>query len=368
MVSSDKKYMKRALSLARKGIGRTSPNPAVGCVIVKNGVIVGEGWHKRVGGHHAEIHALEMSGAQARGANVYVTLEPCSHTGKTPPCSEALIRAGVKRVVAGMLDPNPLVSGGGLAALKQAGIETVCGICEEECRSVNLPFIKHVTTGVPYVTYKCAMTMDGYIATTTGESRWISCEESRKYVHRMRSRMDAVMVGVDTIIADNPLLTVRHVRGKDPLRVIVDTRLRTPVSVNVLNGELSSRTIIATAESDPGVHLPYLKQGVTIVVCDEDDGRVSMKDLLQKLGAMGVQSILLEGGSRLAGSMLQLGMIDELVFFMAPKIIGSNGFSPFTLQEITSMAQAVRLNFTDVSRIGSDIVVTARPERVCSPD
>lgn len=368
MISTDKKYMKLALSLARKGIGRTSPNPAVGCVIVKNGVIVGEGWHKRAGGHHAEIHALEMAGAQARGADVYVTLEPCSHTGKTPPCSDALIRAGVSRVVAGMLDPNPLVSGGGLAALKLAGIETVCGICEEECRAVNLPFIKHVTTGVPYVTYKCAMTMDGYIATTTGESRWISCEESRKYVHRMRSRMDAVMVGVDTIIADNPLLTVRHVRGRNPLRVIVDTRLRTPESVNVLNGQLSSRTIIATAEGDPGVHLPYLKQGVTIVVCDEDDGRVSMKDLLQKLGAMGVQSILLEGGSRLAGSMLQLGMIDELVFFMAPKIIGSNGFSPFTLQEITSMAQAVRLNFTDVSRIGSDIIVTARPEHACSPD
>lgn len=367
MPATDTKYMKRALTLARKGIGKTSPNPAVGCVIVKNGVIVGEGWHKKAGGPHAEIHALEMAGENARGGDVYVTLEPCCHTGKTPPCSEALIKAGVKRVVAGMCDPNPQVSGGGLDALKQAGIKIVCGVLESDCRAINLPFIKQVTTGMPYVTYKCAMTLDGNIATITGESRWISGEESRKYVHRMRAQMDAVMVGVDTVIADNPQLTVRHVRGKNPLRVIVDTRLRTPESVNVLNGELSAKTIIATTESNPRVHARYLTQGVTIVVCEEDDGRVSMKDLLQKLGALGVQSILLEGGSRLAGDMLQHGLIDELVFFVAPKIIGNNGFAPFTLQGITSMTQALKLEFTDVRRIGEDIVITARPEGSCSP-
>ena len=368
MVSTDTRYMKRALTLARKGVGRTSPNPAVGCVIVKDGAVIGEGWHRKAGEAHAEINALAMAGAEARGADVYVTLEPCSHTGKTPPCSEALIRAGVRRVAAGMLDPNPLVSGGGLAALNRAGIETSCGICEDDCRAINLPFIKHITTGIPYVTYKCAMTLDGNIATITGESRWISCEESRKYVHRMRSRMDAVMVGVDTIIADNPQLTVRHVRGKDPLRVIVDTRLRTPESVSVLNGKLSTRTVIATTEINPRVHLRYLKQGATIIVCEEYDGRVSMEDLLQKLGAMGVQSILLEGGSRLAGSMLQSGLIDELVIFIAPKVIGSNGFAPFTMQGITSMSQAIKLDFTTVCRSGSDIVVTARPERSCLPD
>lgn len=368
MTATDEKYMKRALTLARKGIGRTSPNPAVGCVIVKDGVVIGEGWHKKAGEPHAEINALAMAGAGARGADVYVTLEPCNHTGKTPPCSKALIRAGVKRVVAGMLDPNPLVSGGGLAALKLAGIETSCGVLEDDCRAINLPFIKHITTGIPYVTYKCAMTLDGNIATVTGESRWISCEESRKYVHRMRARMDAVMVGVDTIIADNPQLTVRHVRGKNPLRVIVDTRLRTPESVNVLNGELSSKTVIATTETNPRVHLRYLRQGATVLVCNEYDGRVSMEDLLQKMGSMGVQSILLEGGSHLAGSMLQSGMIDELVIFIAPKVIGSNGFAPFTLQGITRMAQAIKLEFTNVCRSGADIVVTARPERLCSPD
>ena len=368
-MNSDVKYMKRALTLAKKGVGKTTPNPAVGCVIVKDGIIIGEGWHKKAGEPHAETNALAMAGDLARGADVYVTLEPCCHSGKTPPCSEALIRAGVSRVVAGMSDPNPQVNGGGLHALQLAGIETQCGVLEDECRAINQAFIKHISTGIPFVTYKCAMTLDGNIATLTGESRWISCDESRKYVHRMRSQMDAIMVGVDTVIADNPLLTVRHIRGKNPLRVIVDTRLRTPESVNVLNGQLSSKTIIATTESNPRVHLRYLQQGATILVCDEFDGRVCMKDLLKKLGEMGVQSILLEGGSRLAGNMLQLGMIDELVFFVAPKVIGSNGFAPFTLMGgITSMAQAIRLEFTDVCRIGSDIVVTARPERICSPD
>jgi len=367
MTTTDTRYMKRALMLARKGIGKTSPNPAVGCVILKNGVVIGEGWHRKAGGPHAEIHALEMAGDAARGADVYVTLEPCCHTGKTPPCSDALIKAGVRRVVAGMGDPNPLVNGGGLAALKRAGIETACGVLEDECREINLPFIKHATTGMPYVTYKCAMTLDGNIATVTGESRWISCEASRKLVHRMRANMDAVMVGVDTVIADNPQLTVRHVRGKNPLRIIVDTRLRTPESVIVLSGPHSSKTIIATTESNPRVHRRYLKQGAAIVVCNEFDGRVSMTDLLPKLGAMGVQSILLEGGSRLAGNMLQHGLIDELAFFVAPKIIGNNGFAPFTLQDITSMDQAIKLVFTDVKRCGVDFIIHARPEMPCSP-
>jgi diaminohydroxyphosphoribosylaminopyrimidine deaminase/5-amino-6-(5-phosphoribosylamino)uracil reductase len=359
--------MKRALTLARKGIGRTSPNPAVGCVIVKNGVVIGEGWHRKAGEPHAEIHALEMAGEAAKGSDVYVTLEPCCHTGKTPPCCDALIKAGVKRVITGMTDPNPQVGGRGLAALERAGIVTACGMLEESCRAINLPFIKQITTGLPYVTYKSAMTLDGNIATITGESRWISCEESRKDVHRMRSKMDAVMVGVDTVIADNPQLTVRHVRGRNPLRIIVDTRLRTPESVVVLSGPHSTKTIIATTESNPKVHMRYLKQGATIVVCDEFDGRVSMKDLLQKLGAMGIQSILLEGGSRLAGDMLQHGLIDELVFFVAPKIIGNNGFAPFTLQDITSMDKAIRLVFTDMQRSGTDLIIYARPEGPCLP-
>jgi diaminohydroxyphosphoribosylaminopyrimidine deaminase/5-amino-6-(5-phosphoribosylamino)uracil reductase len=365
--ATDITYMKRALTLARKGIGRTSPNPAVGCVIVKDGAVIAEGWHHRAGSPHAEIHALNMAGAAARGADVYVTLEPCCHTGATPPCSDALIRAGVKRVVAGMRDPNPRVSGGGLAALKQAGIETSCGLLADACGAINLPFIKHITTGLPYVTYKCAMTLDGKIASVTGESRWISCEESRKYVHRMRARSDAVMVGVDTILADNPQLTVRHVKGRNPVRIIVDSRLRTPTSVDILSGPLARKTIIATVQKDLAVHRRYLQNGASVLVCKALGGRVDLDDLLKKLGKLGIQSILLEGGSRLAGDALTRGLIDECVFFYAPKVIGSDGFSPFAITGITDMDHSVAFSDLNVRRIGTDILVTARPEGSCLP-
>lgn len=361
----DKKHMKRALTLARKGLGHTSPNPAVGCVIVKNGVIVGEGWHKKAGSNHAEINALEVAGDKAHGADVYVTLEPCCHTGKTPPCTNALISAGVKRVIAGMSDPNPLVAGKGLQSLSNAGIETECGCLEKECHALNRPFIKHVQTGLPYVIYKCAMTLDGKIASATGESRWISGEQSRKLVHKMRAQYDAVMVGVDTILADNPQLTVRHVKGRDPIRIIVDSTLRTPESVTVLGNELAKNTIIATTEENPRIHLRYLQSGVKILVCNSNAKRVDLHDLFAKLGAMGIQSILLEGGSRLAGDALNNGLIDECVFFYAPKVIGSDGFSPFAITGITSMTESIQFSNLDVCTMGNDIVLTAFPEKKC---
>jgi diaminohydroxyphosphoribosylaminopyrimidine deaminase/5-amino-6-(5-phosphoribosylamino)uracil reductase len=365
--TTDIKFMKRALTLARKGIGKTSPNPSVGCVIVKNGAVIGEGWHRKAGSPHAEVHALNMAADAAGGADVYVTLEPCCHTGATPPCTEALIKAGVRRVVAGMRDPDPRVSGGGLAALNQAGIETGCGVLESDCRTINLPFIKLSTTGLPYVTYKCAMTLDGKIASITGESRWISCEESRKYVHRMRSHNDAIMVGVDTILADNPQLTVRHVKGRSPLRIIVDSSLRTPTSVEILSGLLARNTIIACTEEDVGIHQRYLRNGATVLVCNALEGRVDLRDLLEKLGRRGVQSILLEGGSRLAGDALARGLIDECVFFYAPKVIGSDGFSPFTITGITDMSHSLAFTDLRVRRIGADLVVNARPEGPCLP-
>ena len=368
MTSTDIKYMRRALTLARKGVGKTAPNPAVGCVIVKDDRIIGEGWHRLAGGPHAEVHALEKAGEAARGADVYVTLEPCCHTGKTSPCVDTLIRAGVGRVVAGMIDPNPKVSGKGLKTLADAGIETISGVLEHECRAINRPFIKHVTTGLPFVTYKCAMTLDGNIATATGESRWISCEQSRRYAHRMRAARDAIMVGVDTIIADNPQLTVRHVKGRNPTRVIVDTHLRTPESVGVIDGSSTNMTIIATTVSDPGAHLRYTQQGATILVCEELDRRVSISDLLLKLGRTGIQSILLEGGSRLAGDMLKHSLIDEFVFFVAPKILGSDGFAPFALHGITRIDDAVKLHFGHVAHIGQDLIIHAYPGRpACSP-
>lgn len=368
MTPTDVKHMRRALALARKGVGKTSPNPAVGCVIVNNGTVVGEGWHKRAGGPHAEVHALNMAGNAAWGADVYVTLEPCSHTGKTPPCCDALIGAGVKRVVAGMSDPNPRVNGSGFKALEEAGITTTSGVLEDECRALNRSFIKHVTTGLPFVTFKCAMTLDGNIATVTGESRWISGEKSRQLVHRMRAANDAIMVGVDTIIADNPQLNVRHVKGDDPLRVIVDSRLRTPESVAVLDGGSARKTVIATIEGNTDVHRRYTRQGANIIVCEEYDGRVSMPDLLKRLGGMGIQSILLEGGSRLAGDMLKQSLIDEYVVFIAPKILGSDGFAPFALLGITSMDNSFKLKFGQIAHIGQDVVIHAYPEKApCSP-
>jgi diaminohydroxyphosphoribosylaminopyrimidine deaminase/5-amino-6-(5-phosphoribosylamino)uracil reductase len=368
MISADTTYMKRALALAKKGLGKTHPNPAVGCVIVRDGAVVGEGWHKRAGGHHAEIHALETAGSKARGADVYVTLEPCSHTGKTPPCSDALIRSGVKRVIAGMGDPNPRVNGGGLLALQQAGIETLCGVLEKECRSINRPFLKFITTGQPYVTYKCAMTLDGKTASVTGDSRWISCLASRRVVHRMRANSNAIMVGVGTILSDNPLLTVRHVKGPDPLRIIVDSTLRTPESVAVLTGKMAGGTMIATTETNPKIHARILKSGARILVCSAENGRVDLRDLWNKLGGLGIQSLLLEGGSQLAGEALRLGLIDQCVFFYAPKVVGSDGFSPFAIAGVTEMARSIKFNDLSMRRVGTDIMVTASPENVCSLD
>jgi len=367
MTNNDERYMKRALTLARKGIGLTAPNPAVGCVIVKDDRVIGEGWHKKAGSPHAEVNALAMAGQAARGADVYVTLEPCCHTGQTPPCSDALIGAGVKRVIAGSADPNPQVNGGGLKALELAGIETVCGLLGDECRAINRHFFKHVTSGYPFVTYKCAMTLDGKIATVTGDSRWISSEESRKQVHRMRARYDAVMVGVDTIIADDPQLTVRHVRGRNPLRIIVDTNMRTPTSVGVLSDTMAKKTIIATTETNPRVHRRYQQSGATVLVCRKLNGKVDLNDLWKQLGSLGIQSILLEGGSRLAAEALMHGLIDECIFFYSPKVIGSDGFSPFAFTGMTQMKQALPFTDIEVRRIGSDILVTARPEKPCLP-
>lgn len=362
----DKKFMRRALTLARKGVGKTAPNPAVGCVIVRDGRVVGEGWHTKAGTPHAEIHALAQAGRLAQGADLYVTLEPCNHHGKTPPCTEAILQAGIKRVVAGMVDPNPIVSGTGIERLRSAGVQVEVGLLEPECRELNKGFIKYVTTAMPYLLYKSAMTLDGNIATVTGHSRWVSGEASRKYVHRLRATCDAVMVGVDTILADNPQLNVRHVRGRSPLRVIVDTRMRTPESVSVLTGPLAKKTIIATCETNPKVHLRYQKQGATVVVCDEFDGRVDMRDLLRKLGERGVRTILLEGGSRLAGDALKNGLIDECIFFYAPKIVG-NGFAPFALSGIATMDEAIMMQVRKVTMSGPDIVVYATPEATCLP-
>jgi diaminohydroxyphosphoribosylaminopyrimidine deaminase/5-amino-6-(5-phosphoribosylamino)uracil reductase len=362
------KMMKRALTLARRGVGRTSPNPAVGCVVVRNNEVIGEGWHRKAGTPHAEVHALRMAGDAARGADVFVTLEPCAHYGKTPPCSEALIRAGVARVFVGMKDPNPLVSGRGMAALRSAGIDVECGVLERKCREVNEPFIKHVTTGLPFVILKSAMTLDGKTATRTGDSKWVTNEESRRYVHRLRSMVDAVMVGVGTVIADDPQLTCRMgVRGPDPLRVIVDSRLRTPATAALFSMKSPAKTLLATLEPYSSRGGELAEAGAEILGCRESGGRVDLTDLLRKLGARGVQSVLLEGGREMVGAALRAGIIDKFLLFYAPKLlVAEDGFGLCCGTGPDRMADAFKLRDVSVKRFGEDILVTGYPERKCS--
>lgn len=357
--------MKRALLLARRGVGKTSPNPAVGCVVVLNNEIVGEGWHRKAGTPHAEVHALRMAGERSRGADVFVTLEPCAHYGKTPPCTEALIRAGVARVFVGMTDPNPLVSGRGMAALRDAGIDVEGGIMEEECRMVNEPFIKHVTTGLPFVILKSAMTLDGKTATATGDSKWVTNEKSRRYVHRLRAMVDAVMVGVGTVLADDPQLTCRMgVRGRDPLRVIVDSRLRTPPSAALFAVKSPAKTLIACLHPDSPRASALAEAGAEMLACRESDGRVDLEDLVRKLGARGVQSVLLEGGRELVGTALRTGIIDKYLLFYAPKILGAeDGFGLCAGAGPERMSDALRVRDVTVTRFDGDILVKGYPER-----
>lgn len=357
--------MKRALLLARRGVGKTSPNPAVGCVVVCNDAIVGEGWHRKAGTPHAEVHALRMAGERARGADVFVTLEPCAHYGKTPPCTDALIRAGVRRVFVGMTDPNPLVSGRGMASLRAAGIEVECGIMEAHCRMLNEPFIKHVSTGVPFVTLKSAMTLDGKTATASGDSKWVTNEKSRRYVHRLRATVDAVMVGVGTVLADDPQLTCRMgVRGRDPLRVIVDSRLRTPPTAALFTMKSPAKTLIACVQPDLPQARTLVDAGAEIVPCRESGGRVDLKDLVRELGRRGIQSVLLEGGRELAGTALREGIIDKYLLFYAPKILGGDdGFGLCAGSGPLLMSEAVRLRDVTVAKFGGDILVKGYPER-----
>lgn len=362
------KNMKRAIALAAKGVGKTRPNPAVGCVIVQGGEIVGEGWHKQAGSPHAEVHALQQAGNKACGADVYVTLEPCAHFGKTPPCADALVNAGVGRVFVGLVDPNPKVCGKGIERLVGAGIAVTTGLLERDCRRLIEPFIKHVTTGLPFVILKSALTLDGRTATASGDARWITSEQSRRYVHQLRSRVDAIMVGVGTVLADDPQLTSRLPRGgRDPLRVIVDSNLRTPATAQVLQLQSAAKTVIATTvqgEADIG---QFTSQGAEIIHCRAQGGRVDLMDLLQKLGAMGVQSVLLEGGAELAGAALRLGIIDKVLLFYAPKLVGGDGPGLFAGQGVARMVDALLLKDLQVKRLGADILLEGYLESPCLP-
>ena len=321
--ASDVAYMRRALRLAKDGVGYVSPNPLVGCVIVNQGEVVGQGYHQRFGGPHAEVHALQDAGPRASGASLYVTLEPCCHTGKTPPCVEAIIAAGIGRVVIALRDPNPLVAGGGLARLHEAGIPANLGVCEAEARQLNEAFLKYVTTQRPFVTLKCAMTLDGKIATKTGASQWITGPKARQYVHQMRHAADAIVVGIGTVLHDDPLLTTRLLdrQGINPLRVIVDSTLRLPLDAQVVRVTPERRTLVATTERASETHGRLLhERGVEIVrLPSYDDGRVDLEALWHDLGTRGMASVLVEG---IVDQLFQVVQLRTVVPTHAVELIG----------------------------------------------
>ncbi len=356
----DKEYLRRALKLARKGLGKTSPNPVVGAVIVKEDRIIGQGYHHQFGGNHAEVNAFQSASESTNGATLYVTLEPCCYHGKTPPCVDAIIRNKIGRVVIGTLDPNPRVNGKGVEILKRHGIETEVGVLEAECRNLNAAHFKYMTTGLPLVTLKFAQTLDGRIATATGDSQWISSEKFRRLAHQLRATSDAVMVGIDTVLADDPRLTVRLVKGKNPTRIILDTRLRIPLDARVVRDGKTAPTIIATtSHADEKKSSRLNEMGIEVLVVREDDaGEIDLRHLLRLLGERGVSSLLVEGGAGVITSLLHQNLADRMVVAVAPKITGK-GIEAVGELKICELGQAIKLSFRRIYRLGEDLVIEA---------
>lgn len=357
----DIEYMRRAMELAERGVGFTNPNPMVGAVIVKGGKVIGEGWHERCGEWHAERNAFKNCTVPAEGATMYVTLEPCCHYGKTPPCTEAIIEHGIARVVVGMEDPNPLVAGKGIALLREAGIEVVCGVEEEALREQNRVFLKYISTKLPWVAMKTAMTLDGKIATRTGDSKWITGAEAQAYVHELRHRFMAILVGIGTAVADDPLLNCRiEGRGvRQPIRVVVDSNARLSLDSQLVKTAGEYRTIVAHTRFAPEERVKALREtGVEMLLCKEKEGLVDVRNLLELLGQSGIDSILLEGGGSLNYTFLAEGLADELYAFIAPKIVGGmNAKTPVEGAGMEKMADAINLELENVLNIGHDVLL-----------
>jgi diaminohydroxyphosphoribosylaminopyrimidine deaminase / 5-amino-6-(5-phosphoribosylamino)uracil reductase len=350
-------HMARALQLAARGLYTTSPNPRVGCVIVKDSQVVGEGWHERTGTPHAEVHALKAAGELARGATVYVTLEPCSHHGRTPPCAEALIQAGVTRVVAAMRDPNPLVAGGGITMLTLAGIEAEVGLMEAEARALNPGFISRMTRQRPWVRLKTASTLDGKTALADGQSQWITGEAARADVQHLRARACAILTGSGTVLADNPRMNVRDFDvGRQPLRVIVDSELRTPTEATILPA------LIACHQADPAARAALERAGAEVIELPGADDRVNLPALLALLAQRGVNELHVEAGAGLNGALLAAGLVDEWVAYVAPMAVGDNARGLFAQPPLTSLADAARFRLADVRQIGDDLRLTLLPK------
>jgi len=362
-------YMQRAIRLAKKGLYSTDPNPNVGCVIVKDGEVIGEGWHQRAGEAHAEINALKQAGEKAKGATVYVTLEPCSHTGKTPPCADALIKAGVKKVVAAMVDPNPQVAGSGLKKLQDAGIKTEHGLLEAQARELNPGFIKRMESGRPFVRVKLAMSLDGRTAMASGESQWISSDASRNDVQRLRAESSAILTGIGTVLADDPSMNVRLSAQqlsvdvvRQPKRIVLDSQLRMPAAAKIaaLEGECLVYTTVAVENKNsyPFTIEKVAKNGGT------SDGKIDLPALMDDLAKKEINLLHVEAGAVLCGALLKNDLVDEIILYMAPHIMGDGAKGLFHLPGLEKMKDRISLNIKDVRSIGKDIRITAQPEVV----
>ena len=360
---ADCEYMARALRLARRGMYTAHPNPRVGCVLVKQGHIIGEGWHRRTGEAHAEVVALEDAGGDAKGATAYVTLEPCSHQGKTPPCTDALIAAGVRHVVAAMTDPNSKISGNGHNALEDAGVSVRTGLLRDAAASLNAGFVTRMQRSRPLVRLKIAASLDGKTAMSNGESQWISGEAARDDVQRLRAASGAVMVGIGTVLADNPSLTVRRddIDNNDmqPLRVVLDSKLKMPASAR-MHGLPGATAVFCTDDTDRG---PLEEAGASVHLVGVQDDRVDLAAVMNKLADLEINDVLVEAGPTLAGSMLASGLVDELVIYQAPHIMGSETRAMFTTPDWRTIEQRLQVEIADVRKIGTDLRITARPIR-----
>ncbi|MEO8992361.1 MAG: bifunctional diaminohydroxyphosphoribosylaminopyrimidine deaminase/5-amino-6-(5-phosphoribosylamino)uracil reductase RibD [Nitrosospira sp.] len=355
--STDYSFMAQALRLAEKGLYSTSPNPRVGCVLVRNDQVIGSGWHERAGGHHAEINALAAAGAAAQGATAYLTLEPCSHHGRTPPCTEALTRAGIAKLIIAMEDPNPLVSGRGRAFLKAAGIEVKAGLMEAEAKALNIGFISRMTRKRPWIRMKIAASLDGKTALDNGASQWITGEAARRDGHRLRARSCAVLTGIGTVLADDPQLTVRHVNtSRQPLRVVVDSWLDIPVDAGLLRG---GGELIFTATAGEGKIMALREVGARVIVLPGEDGRVDLAGMMQQLADFEINEVLIEAGFKLNGALINAGLVDELVIYLAPCLIGDAARGMMKLPELADLADKRTLKINDVRMVGTDIRLTA---------
>jgi diaminohydroxyphosphoribosylaminopyrimidine deaminase/5-amino-6-(5-phosphoribosylamino)uracil reductase len=355
----DHECMALALELARRGLATTHPNPRVGCVIASDGRVIGQGWHKRAGGRHAEIHALDGAGHDVAGATAYVTLEPCSYSGRTPPCTAALIEAGIGRVVCAMQDPNPRVSGTGIAALQEAGIEVQCGLLADAAEELNPGFITRMRRGRPYVRVKLAQSTDGHIALADGSSQWISGPEARADVQRWRARSDALLTGIGTVLADDPRLNVRlegHVI--QPLRVVVDSHWRTPRNARIF--ESSGDVFVAGCECNASRDA-LSDAGAQTEALPGDDGRVDLKALLQELAEREINEVQVEAGAKLCGELLRLGLVDEVLIYQAPVLLGGGAVSPFAAPVLDKMDDRVHLQWIESRRIGDDLRLRMKP-------